>query len=77
MTASGHDDSTLQLSPKSFAKVSGNICGVMKSSFLSPLKLPHSPHTRPVNLGSKVIYSLVPLSHVIVKPKPVSNTVKK
>ena len=47
MTASGHDDSTLQLSPKSFAKVSGNICGVMKSSFLSPLKLPHSPHTRP------------------------------
>lgn len=46
-TASGHDDSTFQLSPKSLAKVSGNICGVMKSSFLSSLKFPHKPQVCP------------------------------
>lgn len=31
----------------------------------------------PLNFGSKVMYSLVPLSHVTVNPNSVSNTVNK
>lgn len=46
-TASGHDGSIFQLSPKSLGRVSGNICGVIKSSFLSSLKFPHKPQVCP------------------------------
>jgi len=37
------------------------------------LNLYHSP----LNFGSRVMYSLVPLSHMTVKPRSVSTTVKK